>query len=217
MSKAPHNDIIKKVAEEILMPLGMFRKGQSRCWFYDRGWFMIQVEFQPSAYSKGSYINSGITFLWKQADGDDCGDLGFDIYHREWGYAEYEGDDEAFYRQIIGMAELAKKKVLHYQELSDEKFSKEYLKNKKERRVWDAAMLCFLGGDMMRGRAFLQELADRFRDPPHFEWKIFTAKSEELLTMDDEYLTYYVKDSVRTSRAMLKKSIFKKLKDWEAP
>ena len=40
----------------------------SRRWTADRGWWLINVEFQPSAYSVGSYLNVGLQHLWIPRD-----------------------------------------------------------------------------------------------------------------------------------------------------
>lgn len=48
--------------------MGMQRKGQSRVWFVDRGWWLAVVEFQPSAWSKGSYLNVAAMWLWNAKD-----------------------------------------------------------------------------------------------------------------------------------------------------
>ena len=52
-----------------LAPEGLFRVGASRRWIDDNGYFVIQVEFQPSAYDRGSYLNVGISFLWEASEG----------------------------------------------------------------------------------------------------------------------------------------------------
>src|SRR6202000_1719294 len=39
------------------MPLGLERRGRSRTWIDDQRWYAIVVEFQPSGFSKGSYLN----------------------------------------------------------------------------------------------------------------------------------------------------------------
>jgi hypothetical protein len=58
-----HNVVITAEARQVLKPLGLVRQGKSRVWIDDHGWWTIQVEFQPSAYSKGSYLNVGINWL----------------------------------------------------------------------------------------------------------------------------------------------------------
>jgi hypothetical protein len=47
--------VITAEARHVLKPLGLVRRGNSRVWIDDHGWWTIQVEFQPSAWSKGSY------------------------------------------------------------------------------------------------------------------------------------------------------------------
>ena len=46
----------------------MKRKGQSRLWFRDHGWWLGVVEFQPSSWSKGSYLNVAAMWLWNVKD-----------------------------------------------------------------------------------------------------------------------------------------------------
>ena len=58
----PHNKIINRLARTHLKPLGLTQKGRSRMWMDDQGWYLILYEFQPSSYSKGTYINLGICF-----------------------------------------------------------------------------------------------------------------------------------------------------------
>jgi hypothetical protein len=41
----------------VLTPLGLTQRGRSRLWLDDHGWWLIVVEFQPSAWSRGSHLN----------------------------------------------------------------------------------------------------------------------------------------------------------------
>ena len=59
-----HNRALKAAAEKVLTPLGFWRKGRSRVWLADRGFWLSIVEFQPSGYSKGSYLNVAAHWLW---------------------------------------------------------------------------------------------------------------------------------------------------------
>ena len=63
MTSGDHNRVIDGEARRILKPLGLYRKGKSRVWLDDHGWWVIQVEFQPSASSKGSYLNVGLNWM----------------------------------------------------------------------------------------------------------------------------------------------------------
>lgn len=44
------------------------RKSSPRLWWLDQGWWLINVEFQPSAWSVGSYLNIGLQHLWNGVD-----------------------------------------------------------------------------------------------------------------------------------------------------
>jgi hypothetical protein len=67
MSSIPvdHNAEIAAAAKSVLEPVGCMRKGRSRTWLADHGWWVAVVEFQPSAWAKGSYLNVGASYLWK--------------------------------------------------------------------------------------------------------------------------------------------------------
>lgn len=59
----PHDKIIAEAAKAALRSLGFQRKGRSRTWLADHGWWLTIVEFQPSAWSKGSYLNVAAHWL----------------------------------------------------------------------------------------------------------------------------------------------------------
>jgi len=63
-----HNTQLAKAAKKHLGPIGMKRKGQSRLWFKDNGWWLGVVEFQPSSWNKGSYLNVAAMWLWNAKD-----------------------------------------------------------------------------------------------------------------------------------------------------
>lgn len=63
-----HNTLLAKAAKRQLAGIGMKRKGQSRVWFKDNGWWLGVVEFQPSSWSKGSYLNVAAMWLWNAKD-----------------------------------------------------------------------------------------------------------------------------------------------------
>jgi hypothetical protein len=64
-----HGRLIAAAAKAALAPLGCVRKGQSRVWYSDQRYWVIAVEFQPSGWSKGSYLNIHIAWLWKESRG----------------------------------------------------------------------------------------------------------------------------------------------------
>jgi len=63
-----HDRIIAEAAKRALAPIGFRRKGQSRVWLADRGYWLSVVEFQPSGRSKGSYLNVSPHWLWGLTD-----------------------------------------------------------------------------------------------------------------------------------------------------
>src|SRR6186997_868062 len=58
-----HNKIITAAAKKALSPLGLRRDGKSRLWYDDHGWWTIIVEFQPSGWDRGSYLNVAVSWL----------------------------------------------------------------------------------------------------------------------------------------------------------
>jgi hypothetical protein len=86
---SPHVQMIASAAKRNLAPMGLIRKGRSRTWLDDRGWYVTVVEFQPSGFSKGSYLNVGAHFLWRWS-----GHLSFDLGYRINEYIPFETEDQ---------------------------------------------------------------------------------------------------------------------------
>lgn len=59
-----YDQLIANAAKVTLGPLGLRRKGRSRLWVGDHGWWLAVVEFQPSGFQKGSYLNVAAHWLW---------------------------------------------------------------------------------------------------------------------------------------------------------
>lgn len=169
------NKIINAAAKKILAPEGLFRVGSSRRWIDDNGYFVIQVEFQPSAYDRGSYLNVGISFLWEASKGLNE-TLAFNIGYRvdKAGYASYRGNDAAYEKKMEDFAEAAMEKVREYRLFRNMDYAKEQMKSQlnsiPENRVfwevYELAMLCFLKRDFEEGKEyfnrFLKILKDSF-------------------------------------------------------
>jgi len=67
-AESQHDRIIARAAKGRLQPLGCFQKGRSRTWIDDHGWWIGVIEFQPSGWSKGSYLNVGACWMWYAKD-----------------------------------------------------------------------------------------------------------------------------------------------------
>lgn len=170
-----HNKIINAAAKKMFVPEGLFRIGSSRRWLDDNEYFVVQVEFQPSAYDKGSFLNVGISFLWEASERlNDT--LAFNIGCRvdKAGYVSYRGNDAVFAEKMIKFAEIALEKIKEYRLFRDMDYAKEQMEiqlksipeNRRFWEVYELAMLCFLKKDFNEGKEyfdyFLQILKDSF-------------------------------------------------------
>lgn len=112
----PHDRLIADAAKAVLRPLGFQRKGRSRLWFADRSWWLAVVEFQPSSWSKGSYLNVAAHWLWT-----DMGTISFDFGGRLEGFEEYSSDEQfaaAAARLAASAAEEAQRLATMFSSLS---------------------------------------------------------------------------------------------------
>jgi hypothetical protein len=100
-----HGRLIAAAAKAALVPLGCQRKGQSRFWLSDQRFWTISIEFQPSGWSKGSYLNVGATWLWYVKE-----NLVFDEGYRVGDFISFQNADQ-FKPLIGGMAARAAEEV----------------------------------------------------------------------------------------------------------
>jgi hypothetical protein len=101
----PHDRLIADAAKAVLRPLGFQRKGRSRLWFADHSWWLVVVEFQPSSWSKGSYLNVAAHWLWT-----DMGTISFDFGGRLEGFEKYSSDEQ-FAAAAVRLAATAAKEA----------------------------------------------------------------------------------------------------------
>jgi hypothetical protein len=84
-----HSALLTSAAKRILMPSGLFQKGRSRTWLGDQAWWMVVVEFQPSDWSRGSYLNVGCMWLWNMKE-----NLSFDVGYRVDRFLPFENEEQ---------------------------------------------------------------------------------------------------------------------------
>ncbi|MBD5140113.1 MAG: hypothetical protein HDT25_01655 [Ruminococcus sp.] len=153
-----HNKIINDTAKKILSPHGIFRKGSSRVWLDDNDYFLIVIEFQPSGYDKGSYLNVGLTFLWETKEGLNDAlvfELGGRVFVNGRQFVSYK-DDETFSEEMESFASEALKEAEEYRKFRDLEYAKRTLaKEAKFWNVYNLAMLCFFKGDFTDGKNIL--------------------------------------------------------------
>ena len=122
----PHDQIIKQLCKDILLPIGVFQKGTSRTYIDDNGYFFTVIEFQPSAYAKGTHLNVALHFLWNERDHISF-DFPFGADIRVKNFVEYQ-NDEQFTHEVTKYVQEAAKQVLFYRKLQDIATAKSYVK-----------------------------------------------------------------------------------------
>jgi hypothetical protein len=88
------------------------QQGVSRVWFDDRGWFTTIVEFQPSSYARGAYLNIGANPHWYKET-----NIGFSLIldYRTHDFVKYY-NDEQFTIEMEKFCELAIREILEFRE-----------------------------------------------------------------------------------------------------
>jgi len=131
MTSPDHSKLISASAKSVLAPIGCFQKGRSRIWIDDHQWWIAVIEFQPSSWSKGSYLNVGACWLWNEKDY-----LSFDYGSRVQPFQEFDNIDQ-FTDIAKSLAETAKEEVLKLRCLfpTIDQASK-HLKNKQSEDPW---------------------------------------------------------------------------------
>lgn len=205
VSTPPHSKIINRLARQALKPVGVKRKGQSRIWLDDNGWWITVIEFQPSSWSKGTYLNVGINFQWYPKE-----HLSFDIGYREAGFVEYKSDEQ-FEAKTQEFAEIAKAKVLEIREqLSSPKSVKEYVISSLQNQpsmLWGEfhqSMSCVLTKDRNEAISYFNQVQS---NPIDTEWAIelkeFTSRMVKLLESGEDALRF-IDEIVNKSRELKK-------------
>jgi hypothetical protein len=101
-----HDTIIAQIAKGTLGALGFQRKGRTRTWMADHGWWANVVEFQPSQWSKGSYLNVAAHWLWSSSE-----HLSFDYGGRLVEHIQYVSDEQ-FKDAASGLVKEAEREAL---------------------------------------------------------------------------------------------------------
>ncbi len=161
-----HTELLLAAARDVLVPLGLVRLGRSRLWVDDRDWWTVVVEFQPSGFAKGSFLNVGAMWLWYPKDY-----WSFDVGHRVEPFAEFESAEQ-FKPVAQQLADQAARKVCEYRQAfsSIHKVAK-YLSGEAAKSVWagyHAAISEGLAGDVAGSTRLFAELADH---PAAHEWE----------------------------------------------
>ncbi len=172
-----HDKIINMAAKKVLNSHGLFRKGTSRTWLDDNGYFMIFVVFDASNWSQGSYLGVGIDFLWEKWEGlNDT--FAYDYGSRGNEFCKYTGNDIAFQTKMEKFAEQGLQKVMEYRSFREMDYAQKCLwqslsDTPEKQRFWEIyhfAMLCFLMGDFENGARSFDTFLETLKEGFHIDW-----------------------------------------------
>jgi hypothetical protein len=160
-----HNKLIAEVAKQVLSPAGLKRKGKSRFFYDDNGWWCTIVDFSPSSFSKGSYLNVGVSWLLYERDFWD-----FNVGGREQGFSS-AGNESEFASAIFEMAVRAKEIA----ERNRERFSSvskahEYYQSIK-REGWALYYAAVIAGLDHQFAIARRNFSSLFEHPETTEWQ----------------------------------------------
>jgi hypothetical protein len=173
-----HNKQIAEIAKQVLLPAGLKRKGKSRLYYDDNGWWCTIVEFQPSGFSKGSYLNVGVSWLLYEKD-----PWSFHIGSREQGFSS-AGNESEFTNAIFEMAVRAKEIA----ENNRERFSSiskahEYYQSVK-REGWARYYAAVIAGLDHQFAVAVNNFNSLLEYPETTEWqRELNSRSRQLLRM----------------------------------
>ena len=184
-----HNKVIAEAARGALEPLGLRRKGRSRVWLDDNDWWIAVVEFQPSSFARGSYLNVGAMWLWRNTDHDH---IHFGVGHRIDGVGFVDAQEDGFENALARMAAAAADQVGSLRRtFPDMETAAAVLEAQAGRErgwaLWDAAVAHGLCGSADQSATLFAELA---KDTDDRDWwvsvKRDAADLAELVRDDHE-------------------------------
>jgi hypothetical protein len=197
-----HSRILNQAARQALAPLGVRQRGRSRLWFDDHGWWLIVVEFQPSSWSKGAYLNVGAMWLWQRTD-----HFIFNFGDRVESHREFK-DEASFGADSETLAQRAATEVLRYRTMfPDITAVAKVLEGDERDSEWNhyhAAIASALAG---RPKVAAGHLATLLARPAEWPWQEeLRADVQELkaqLAQPDAFRAHLA-GMVRETRAALK-------------
>ncbi|MFC7773765.1 hypothetical protein [Flavobacterium sp. GCM10027622] len=172
-----HNKLLQKIAKERLKPYGIVQKGQSRTFLYDKDWYTIVIEFQPSSRTKGTYLNIGIDFNFYPRDY-----FAFGYGYREKGFEEFK-DEEQFHKLVINLCELSIQRVQELEQKCIDVWTALKTVEKEKAhdswRIYEVAVLHILTLNFDQARKHLFQLS---KTKCKYDWEMERKKAaDELL------------------------------------
>ncbi|CAN5272889.1 hypothetical protein BH09BAC3_BH09BAC3_21350 [soil metagenome] len=199
------NKLIKKIVKEKFIGQGIKQKGQSRLWYYLVDYYLILVEFQPSSWDKGSYLNVGVDFLWYPKDF-----FAFEFGDRLSSFKRFV-DEKQFETEVEELCDLAISKVNHYKKLFSDKKSvaDKLLKLHRDKsNDWEkfAIGLSFaLAGQNSKAIDYLKKvIGDNYKHDWEFERSKIAI--DYIKAIEKGTFSTFLHDTVDTTKKLLKVS-----------
>ncbi|HEY1371668.1 MAG TPA: hypothetical protein VGH50_04300 [Candidatus Binatia bacterium] len=195
------------MAKQILQPVGFTQRGRSRLWFADNGWWLVLVEFQPSSWSRGTYLNVAAKFLWS---GDGVFSFDFSFGSSRIGtFCEFV-DEKQFSVEVRRLAESAAKEAQRFhREFATMEAMADNLGTHVLSNPWGlyhAAAAAILAGRTEKARTFWAQLENNLQEETT-EWaKNLQRAAGSLSSMSNEpaNVVDVLAERVRHSRELLK-------------
>ncbi|WP_158884383.1 hypothetical protein [Rhodanobacter sp. L36] len=177
MSTAQHSRSIDAAAKAALKPLGCVQKGRSRTWLDDHAWWIGVVEFQPSAWAQGSYLNVGACWLWYEKEY-----LSFNTGGRVENFQPSSSDDQ-FSLIARSLAKRASEEVVVLRErFKSVTHVHAWLADQQAASIWDHYHLAVAAGLAGATELSKRSFADVMSDPEDRPWAAdIRRRSTELM------------------------------------
>ena len=184
MKQNEHGRILAVAAKRHLTPVGGRRKGQSRVWLIDHGYWLVQIEFQPSGWSKGSYLNAGAHWLWRY----EPGPITFDYNDRVEGFISFESGEQ-FEPEADRLATRAAKEALKLEGIfgsiteTAPVLTNLVMAGRTGWSTYHAAVAAGLAGEISQSRRLFERVQIDFADPV----RSVASKLERVLDRPGDY------------------------------
>jgi len=192
-----HNAALAIAAKQVLGPLGLRRKGRSRIWLDDRGLWLFVVEFQPSGWSNGSYLNVSASWLWTGTN-----HLAFDVFNRVGGFVSAETGQD-FSPLANQLAELAKLEIMKLRERFESLQDILRQLESEEATAWTLYSLGIVHGWLGHPTEAEQALQRLGSQPAEHDWqKDLQARAKALADLVDDQPAFRsaIRDTIAAAR-----------------
>lgn len=203
------NRLMRDAGRSHLIPIGLQQmSGSPRLWTADRGWWLVNVEFQSSGYSVGSYLNVGLQHLWIPRDSrvfEYSSRQPIDGYGQ---FADLTGDDASAARAANALARAARVAAGAWlSQLAEDRVHYEWL-TAFTADVWNAVNAAFAYAaldDHATAAALFGEIASRV--DPVVAWQLELGRACEALaqmTTTPDVFNTEVGQRIRSARKILR-------------